>query len=147
MQTSLPDENELQQFCEALTPPPSGKTFAPQMLPAGLQLPPLSQRLPPQSTLLIASPPPQHSFVAPQYVPVIRQPLAGKQTFAPEPGSKQMREQQPVPLVQGLPSCVQPPPPPPVTVTQRPTPPSFPVEQTWPQHSSLVLQMSSLGWQ
>lgn len=57
-----------------------------------------------------------------------------------------MREQQFVPLVQGLPSCVQLPPPPPVMTRQVPTPPSV-TEQARPQHSSLVPQRSPLAWQ
>ena len=58
----------------------------------------------------------------------------------------QMREQQWLPPLQGSPAWSQPPPPPPLTEAHRPTPPSLTV-QAWPQHSSLLRQMSPTGWQ
>lgn len=96
-----------QQSWEALTLtlPPSGSFAVPQVLPTPLQLWPLSQRPPAQSTLPLGlMPPPQQSLAFEQEVPVRRQPPAGRHTVTPEPGSKQMREQHEVPLVQGLPS-------------------------------------------
>ena len=122
--------------------PPSGSTGAPQMFPVPLQDWPLSQRpLLHVTEPLGFTPPPQQALLLEQDVPVSRQPPAGMQTVAPAPGSKQIREQQLLPPLQGFPSWVQPPPPPPVTNTQRPAPPSEP-EQTWPQHSALLRQMS-----
>ena len=128
-------------------PPPSGSTFAPQMLPTPLQLWPLSHRPPLHITLPLGLiPPPQQALSFTQLVPVNRHPLAGKQTVAPEPGSKQVREQQFEPPLQGLPSCVHPPAPPPVMFKHVPTPPSLTL-QAAPQHSALRPQRSPLGEQ
>ena len=66
---------------------------------------PLSQRPVAQETEPLGlTPPPQQALSLEQLVPVRRQPPAGRHTVAPEPGSKQMREQQPVPPVHGFPS-------------------------------------------
>ena len=92
------------------------------------------------------TPPPQHESLFEQLVPVSRQPLAGKQTVAPEPGSKQVREQQLLPPEQGLPACVQPPPPPPVMERQTPAPASCTLHAL-PQHSAFVPHRSPFGWQ
>jgi hypothetical protein len=105
LHTSLPTENALQQFCEALMLPPSGRTGAPQMFPTGLQLCPLSQRPPVQCTEPLGLvPPPQQLWSSSHQVPVKRQPSAGRQTVTPEPGSTQVREQQLLPPLQGSPS-------------------------------------------
>jgi len=127
LQTSLPALKSLQQFCEALMLPPSGRTGAPQMFPVGLQLWPLSQRPPAQVTVPLGLvPPPQQLWLSVHQVPVRRQPSAGSQTFTPEPGSMQIREQQvEPPLLQISPAWSQPPPPDPLTLAQRPTPPSL----------------------
>jgi hypothetical protein len=75
------------------------------MLPTGLQALPWSQRPSLQVTdPLGLVPPPQQLWVSGHQVPVSRQPSAGRQTVAPEPGSKQIREQQLLPSLQGLPS-------------------------------------------
>lgn len=153
-QRGMPDESSLQtsfeplqQFCDALILPPSGSTLAPQMLPTPLHAWPLSQRPVAQLTLPFGfTPPPQQALSLLQLVPVSRQPPAGKHTLAPEPGSKQILEQQFEPSAHGLPSCVHPPPPPPVTLWQAPAPPSLTLH-AWPQHSALLLQRSPLGWQ
>jgi hypothetical protein len=59
----------------------------------------------------------------------------------------QMREQQfEPPFGQGLPSWRHPPAPPPVTKSQRPALVAEPV-QAWPQHWSLLVQMSPLARQ
>jgi hypothetical protein len=128
----------LQQLVGALIMrmPPSGRYARLQMLPTPLQAWPLSQRpLEHRTVPLGLTPPPQHASSLSHEVPVSRQPPAGRHTLAPEPGSKQVLEQQPAPSVQGLPSWVQPPPPLPVILRHRPTPPSF-TEQTLPQHSA-----------
>ena len=113
LHTSLPTENALQQFCEALMLPPSGRTGAPQMLPTGLQEFPSSQRpvvpvpasAPRHSTEPLGFvPPPQQLWSSVHQVPVKRQPSAGRQTVTPEPGSTQVREQQLLPPLQGSPS-------------------------------------------
>jgi hypothetical protein len=132
-----------------LPKPPSGSgtTGAPQMLPDGAQEFPLSQVPELHSTLLVGSPPPQQLAVSVHQVPVSRQPSAAWQTVTPEPGSVQKREQQLLPPLHGSPAWVQLPPPPPVTSRQCPTPPSLFAEQAWPQHSSLLRQMSSTAWQ
>lgn len=136
-----------QQFCGALIDPPSRKTGAPQMLPTPLQDWPLSHRPAAQSTEpLEFTPPPQQALALSQLVPVRRHPPAGWQTVVPEPGSTQIREQQLLPPLQGLPSWVHPPPPPPLMTWQLPTPPSF-TEHARPQQSSFKLQRSSLAWQ
>jgi hypothetical protein len=96
--------------------------------------------------LLGLVPPPQHDWLSAHAVPVRRQPPAGRHTVAPEPGSKQMREQQLLPPVQGLPAWVQPPPPEPLTSMQRPALPPVPLH-TLPQQSELVKQTSPVGWQ
>lgn len=117
------------------------------MLPTGLQAWPLSQRpLTHITEPLGLVPPPQQACALAHEVPVSRQPVAGKQTETPEPGLKQMREQQLLPPVQGLPSCVQPPPPPPVMARHRPAPPSLAL-QALPQHWALLVQTSPLAWQ
>ena len=68
----------LQQFCEALTEPPSRSTGAPQMLPTPLHDWPLSQRPPAHTTEPLGfTPPPQHALSLSQEVPVRRQPPAG----------------------------------------------------------------------
>ena len=137
----------LQQFCDALTAPPSRSTGAPQMLPTPLHDWPLSQRPAAHNTEPFEfTPPPQQALALSQEVPVSRQPPAGWHTVAPEPGSTQMREQQLVPLVHGFPSWVHEPPPPPLATSQLPTPPSL-TEQRRPQQSSLTAQRSPLGWQ
>ena len=137
----------LQQFCEALIEPPSRSTGAPQILPTPLHDCPLSQRPAVHRTEPLGlTPPPQQEFALSHEVPVNRQPPAGWHTVAPDPGSTQMREQQLVPLVQGLPSWVHPPPPPPTMRRQVPTPPST-TEQARPQHSALFPQRSPLAWQ
>ena len=119
------------------------------MLPGGLQPVPLLQVL----TLLQVTPvaegvptPPQHSGVVLLHeVPVNRQPPTGWQTDAPEPGSKQVREQQ-GPSEQGFPAWLQPPAPPPEVAWQLPAPPSLTV-QVLLQHSALPAQRSPVGWQ
>lgn len=95
-----------QQFCEAFTLPPSRSTGAPQMLPRPLHAMPLSQRLVPgsQVTPPWAGAPPQQATDDRHELPVRRQPVAGAQTVAPEPRSTQVREQQLVPPLHGLPS-------------------------------------------
>jgi hypothetical protein len=92
------------------------------------------------------TPPPQQAFVERQKSPVRRQPSTGWQMVAPEPGSTQTREQQLVPLEQGLPSWIHPPPPPPLSAWQTPAPPSL-AEQTLPQQSLFLRQTSPLAWQ
>src|SRR5215472_12372867 len=109
------------------------------MLPAGLQAWPWSQRptvpastsSPVQETEPLGLvPPPQQLWSLEHQVPVSRQPSAGRQTSTPEPGSKQIREQQLLPPVgQGSPPWTQPPAPPPATATHLPGPPSV-EEQT-----------------
>ncbi len=127
--------------------PPSGNRTLPHRLPTPLHDWPLSQRPPAHITLPLGLlPPPQHSWAMLQVVPVSRQPVAGKHTVAPLPGSEQMRVQQVLPPAQGLPLGVHPPPPPPVMSKQRPTPPSFAV-QALLQHSELNAQRSSVAWQ
>lgn len=152
----MPDASSLQtermpsqQFCDALmlTEPPSGSVAVPQMLPTPLHDRPLSQRPALQLTLPFGfTPPPQHASSFVHEVPVRRQPPAGRQTVAPEPGSKHVREQQLEPPLHGLPSWVQPPAPPPVIIRHTPTPPPV-AEQALPQHSALEEQRSPLGWQ
>ena len=118
------------------------------MLPGGLQPLPLVQVLP----LLQVTPvedvvptPPQHRGVVLLHeVPVNRQPPTGWQTVAPDPGSKQVREQHPVPSEQGLPAWSQPPEPPPEVALQMPAPPSLTV-QVLLQHSALSAQRSLVG--
>src|SRR5687767_201232 len=84
-----------QQFWDALTStvPPSRKMVAPQMLPVPLHAVPLSQRnvLLSQLTPPTAGGAPQHCAVARHALPVSLQPVAGAQTFAPEPRSTQVR--------------------------------------------------------
>src|SRR5512140_3457616 len=93
-----------QQSWLALIFPPSGSTGAPQMLPTGLHAWPLSQRPVAQLTEPFGfTPPPQQASSLEHQVPVSRQPPAGRHTVAPEPGSKQTREQQLVPPLHGLP--------------------------------------------
>ena len=122
--------------------PPSGSTFAPQMLPTGLQALPLSQRLPTQLTEPLGLvPPPQQLWSEVQVFPVRLQPLAGRHTRAPLPRSTQRRLQQLLLPEQGLPSVLQPPP-----AVHRPTPPSL-TEQVAPQQAALEEQMSSVAWQ
>jgi len=155
-----------QQFCEALTVmtppsgylagPPSGSWGAPQILPTPLQDWPLSHRPDPTASgrhctvpLGLMPPPQQELFIAAcvspvQKSPVSRHPLAGWQTVAPEPGSTQTREQQFVPPEHGLPSWMHPPPPPPLMAMQTPGPPSV-VEQTLPQQSLPLKQMSPVA--
>ena len=58
---------------------------------------------------LVGFVPPQHAPVLSQKSPVIRQPPAGWQTFAPLPGSTHRREQQFEAPEHGLPPCTQPP--------------------------------------
>jgi hypothetical protein len=150
----MPDESTLQtsfmpsqQFCVALMLPPSPSTFSPQMLPTGLHDRPLSHRPSVHFTEPFGfTPPPQHASALLHEVPVSRQPPAGRHTEAPEPGSKQVREQQLLPPLQGLPSWVQPPPPPPVMFRHTPTPPSFTLHAA-PQHSLFALHRSPFGWQ
>lgn len=152
----MPDASSLQtarmpsqQFCEALmlTEPPSGSVAVPQMFPTPLHALPLLQRPPVQRTEPLGfTPPPQQASSLAHEVPVRRQPPAGRHTVAPEPGSKQVREQQLEPPEHGLPSWVQPPPPPPVMARHTPTPPSG-AEQALPQHSTFELQRSPVGWQ
>jgi hypothetical protein len=109
------------------------------MLPTPLQLLPLSQRPVAQVTEPLGfTPPPQQEESVVHQVPVSRQPPAGWHTVTPEPGSAQIREQQLLPPLQGLPSWVQPPPPPPEMMT----PP-----HAWPQQSSSRVHTSLLGWQ
>src|SRR5512141_2809699 len=129
----------LQQLVEALicTFPPSGSGASLQMLPTPLHDWPLSQRPFEHCTVPLGlMPPPQQALSPLQEVPVSRQPPAGRQTEAPEPGSKQILEQQLVPPAQGFPSWRHPPPPLPVTKRQRPTPPSL-TEHALPQQSAL----------
>jgi len=153
-QRGMPDESSLQtsflpsqQSCEALIFPPSGSTGAPQMLPTGLQAWPLSQRPVLHTTLPLGLvPPPQQAWSLMQLSPVRRQPVAGMHTVAPEPGSKQMREQQVLPPVQGLPPWVHPPAPPPDTLRHRPVPPSPFAEHALPQHWAFAVQTSPLAW-
>lgn len=88
-----------QQFWEAFT-----SVLAPQMLPGGLQAPPLLQRLCSHRTsLLLPVFTLQQSFVASQKSPVMRQPPASWQTFTPLPGSTHSREQQVEDPLQGVP--------------------------------------------
>lgn len=138
----------LQQFCEALMAPPSGSTGAPQMFPVALQDVPLSQRLVVGSheTPPGAGGAPQHIRSDRHALPVSLQPVAGEHTVAPEPRLTQVREQQVVPELHGLPSWVQPPPPPPPRFLQKPEPPSV-TEQTRPQQSVFLPQTSPLAWQ
>ena len=113
-QRGIPERSSLQteripsqQFCEALmlTDPPSGSRAVPQMLPTPLHAWPLSHRpLVHRTEPLGLTPPPQHASSFAHEVPVSRQPLAGRHTVAPEPGSKQVREQQLEPPLHGLPS-------------------------------------------
>jgi hypothetical protein len=131
-----------QQAWEALTlkVPPSGKgKGAPQILPTGLHFCPLLQRPngSPAWSLMHATvplglvPPPQQDWASKQVFPVIRQPVAGRQIFAPVPGSAQTREQQVVPLEHGMPSWTQPP----ERTSQKPGEPSF-LEQDREQQST-----------
>jgi len=135
-------------FALMLVNPPSGSgtTGAPQMFPDGAHAFPLLQ-MPVHVTLLVGSPPPQQLAVLVHQVPVSRQPSAAWQTVVPEPGSVQKREQQLLPPLHGSPAWVQLPPPVPDGLTHRPTPPSLFAEQDWPQHSSLLRQMSPIAWQ
>jgi hypothetical protein len=97
----------LQQLVDALTctMPPSGKEARLQMLPTPLHAWPLLQRPLVHCTVPLGfTPPPQQALVVLHHVPVNRHPPAGRQTFAPEPGSKQIREQQLAPSLHGLPS-------------------------------------------
>ena len=135
--------------------PPSGRCALPQMLPTGLQALPWSQRpvvmlpasAPRHSTEPLGLvPPPQQLWSSVHHVPVRRQPSAGWHTVTPEPGSMQMREQQLLPSLQSSPAWSQPPAPLPLMEAHRPTPPPVAV-QAWPQHSSLLRQMSPTGWQ
>src|SRR5574342_829265 len=129
-----------QQFCEAFT-----SVEAPQMLPGGLQEPPLSQRPTPPAMSLQAicwlggawSLMLQHSLVEVQEAPVMRQPPAGWQIVAPLPGSKHRRVQQLLGPAQGLPSWVQLPAAPPEEARQRPGAPPL-AEQRFPQQSPLA---------
>jgi hypothetical protein len=107
-----------QQFWDAFASP------APQMLPGGLQAPPLSQRLSSvvQSThceLAMSALMLQQDAVESQKSPVILQPATTVQTFAPVPGSSQRREQQLDGPSHGLPPWTQPP----AGSMQRPTSP------------------------
>jgi hypothetical protein len=131
-----------QQFCEALMlmTPPSGSLPAPQMLPVELQNEPLSQA-PSIHWVLETVPAPQQLPSLVQKLPVVSQPLIGWQMGVPVPRSTQVREQQLVPLEQGLPSFTHPPLPPPVMMRQRPTPPST-AEHALPQHSVFRVQRS-----
>jgi hypothetical protein len=113
-QRGIPERSSLQtsffpsqQFCDALiiTVPPSGSGAVPQMLPTPLQAWPLSHRPLEHCTEPLGFiPPPQHALSLVHEVPVSRHPPAGMQTVAPAPGSKQVREQQFDPPLQGLPS-------------------------------------------
>jgi hypothetical protein len=99
----------MQQFCDAFT-----SVEAPQMLPGGLQPPPLSQVCSAASqriafegstwSLML-----QQASVESQKSPVMRQPPAGWHTLAPLPGSTHRREQQLDGPAQGLPPWTQPP--------------------------------------
>lgn len=98
----------MQQFCDAFT-----SVEAPQMLPGGLQDPPLSQVCSAShaircdvGTLSLML---QQESVESQKSPVMRQPPAGWQTLAPLPGSTHRREQQLDGPSQGLPPWTQPP--------------------------------------
>ncbi len=113
-QRGMPETSSLQtaflpsqQSCDALiiTVPPSGSGAVPQMFPTPLQARPLSQRPPTHCTVPFGFvPPPQQALSFAHDVPVSRHPPAGMQTVAPEPGSKQVREQQFDPPEHGLPS-------------------------------------------
>ena len=150
----MPDESSWQtsflpsqQFWLALIFPPPGNTGAPQMFPTPLHDVPLSHRPLMQRTLPLGFiPPPQHSSSELQLSPVRRQPPAGRHTFAPVPGSAQMRLQQLEPLAHGLPPCRHPPPPPPVMKRQVPAVPSLRL-QARPQQSRSEKQMSPFAWQ
>ncbi len=150
----MPDESVLQtaflpsqQSWDAFTP-------WPQMLPVALQEVPLLQRPPicvePEvfgqvTEPLGLIPPPQHWSASRHQSPVRRQPVAGWQIETPVPGSRQMREQQPVPELHGLPSWVQPPPPPPVGSAQTPGFPPVAVQSAL-QQSVGDQQMSPAAW-
>jgi hypothetical protein len=122
--------------------PPSGSWTFPHESPGGIQDVPLSQRpkesLPPsdplQATLSPARFAPQQVAVVSQMFPAMTQPSADWQTVTPEPGSSQTPEQQPTPLVQGIPLWEQPPAPLPLGERQVPGPPldaeQFPEQQS-----------------
>src|SRR5574338_1546548 len=124
-------EDGMQQFWDAFT-----SVDAPQMLPGGLQAPPLSQRWSPAvqvicfdgSTLSLML---QQEAVESEKSPVMRQPPAGWQTFPPLPGPTQRREQQLVGPVQGLPPWTQPP----EGLMQRPAAPPLPSQRPEQQSS------------
>jgi hypothetical protein len=151
-QTSFPSQ-QLLFMGKVPTGAPVKLSGLPQVLPAGLQAPPLSQRpgpvlvMPPHVTLWLAGAPGtrQHWSVERHVSPVMRQPPAGWQTFTPLPGSSHTSEQQLDAPEHGFPSCVQPPAAPPVMVTHRPGLPFVP-EQTPPQHSPFEEQTSPFDW-
>ena len=155
-QRGIPLESSLQtslwpsqQSCGALMLPPPGSTGAPQVSPTFWQAVPWVQRRSVGLHSTEASTPPgreesarQHSDVSLQESPWRRHPVAGWQTWAPEPMSTQRFEQQFEPPLQGVPPWLQPP----LASRHRPgCPPD--AEQRFEQQSEAWRQRSPGAWQ